>query len=74
MLVCDRLKIKKRRYFLIQHVVKLWNSLMQNIVDIKFYMGSREDWATMEKKPTEVSSHYRNHLWFKVHEVQLVVS
>ena len=74
MLVCDRLKIKKRRYFLIQHVVKVWNSLMQNIVDTKFYIGSREDWATMEEKSAEVFSYYRNYLWFKVHEVQLAVS
>lgn len=57
-----------------QHVVKLWNSLMQNIAESKFYMGSREDWATMEEKSTDVSSHYRNYLWFKVHEVQLVLN
>lgn len=74
MLVCDRLEIKTRRCFFIQHVVKLCNSWMQNIMATKFRMYSREDCQTMEKKLTKVSLHYRNFLCSKVHQVQLVVS
>lgn len=56
------------------HVVKLWNSWMQNIMATRFYMCSREECQTMEDKLTKVSLHYRNYLCFKVHQVKPAVS
>lgn len=74
MLVCVRLKIKTRRCFLLQHVAELCDSWVRNIMATKLYIYSREGCQTMEEKRTKFSLHYRNYLYSKVHQVQLVVS
>lgn len=70
MLVCDRLKIKKRICSFIQHVIKLWDEEHCGYKISYRFKGILGNY----RREIQASSHYRNYLWFRVHKVQLVAS